>query len=239
MPANEPVHQKRKHDMKPGFQVLKRRSAVSLDWVEKFKTIPVANISDSMSRLTAGGASLRPMHGGGVLCVPAVTVRTCPGDNLMTHMALNLAVEGDVIVVDAGGETANAIIGERMLAYCIAKKFAGIVIYGAVRDLGWIKAQHFPVYACGVTHRGPYKNGPGEINVPIAIDNMVVAPGDLMVGDEDGLVCIAQAEVGQIHTAAAAKFKHESDTFAAIGRGDNDAAGYRAKLEKLGCFFES
>jgi regulator of RNase E activity RraA len=225
--------------MKPGFQVLRRRSATPLEWVPKFAAIPVANISDSMCRLTAGGARLRPMHGGGVLCGPAVTVRTCPGDNLMTHMALNLAVEGDVIVVDAGGETANAIIGERMLAYCIAKRFAGMVIYGAVRDSEWIGARNFPVYACGVTHRGPYKNGPGEINVPIAIDNMVVIPGDLMVGDADGLVCIPQASVDSLYTAAAAKFKHESDTFDEIAtKADNDAASYRSKLSKLGCFFE-
>ncbi|MES2187271.1 MAG: RraA family protein [Pseudomonadota bacterium] len=225
--------------MQAGFQVLKRRSAVGLDWVEKFKGIPVANISDSMSRLSAGGATLRPLHAGGVLCGPALTVKSCPGDNLLTHMALNLGVEGDVIVVDANGELTNAIVGERMLAYCIAKKFAGIVINGAVRDYGWIRQHDFPVYAAGITHRGPYKNGPGEINVPIALGGMVVAPGDLLVGDEDGLVCVPQAEVAAIHARAAAKFKHESDTFAAIAtKKDNDAAGYRATLEKLGCYFE-
>lgn len=224
--------------MKPGFQVLKRRSSTPLAWVEKFSTIPVANISDSTSRLSAGGAPLRPLHAGGVLCGPAVTVKSRPGDNLMTHMALNLAVAGDVIVVDAGGELSNAIIGERMLAYCIAKHFAGIVIHGAVRDIAWIRQQRFPVYACGVTHRGPYKDGPGEINTPVSLGGMVVQPGDLMVGDDDGLVCIPQDAVATVHAAAAAKFKHESDTFASIGQGDNDAAGYRAKLAKLGCFFE-
>ncbi len=225
--------------MQAGFQVLKRRSATPLDWVEKFKAIPVANISDSMSRLAAGGPTLRPLHAGGVMCGPAVTVKSAPGDNLMTHMALNMAVEGDVIVVDANGELTNAIVGERMLAYCVAKKFAGIIINGAVRDLAWIRAQSFPVYAAGITHRGPYKNGPGEINVPIAIGGMVVAPGDLIVGDEDGLVCIPQADVPAVHKKAAAKFKHESDTFAAIAtKPDNNLAQYRAELEKLGCWFE-
>jgi RraA family protein len=192
-----------------------------------------------MSRMVAGGSQLRPMHAAGVLCGPAVTVRTCPGDNLMTHMALNMAVEGDVIVVDAQGDLTNAIVGERMLAYCIAKKFAGVVIHGAVRDYGWIRTHDFPVYACGITHRGPYKNGPGEINVPIAIGGMVIAPGDLLVGDEDGLVCVPQADVATVHALAAAKFKQESETFDAIAtKADNDAAGYRAKLVKLGCFFE-
>lgn len=224
--------------MQAGFQVLKRRSAISSEWVEKFSAIPVANISDSMSRLNSGGAMLRPLHAGGVLCGPALTVKSCPGDNLMTHMALNLAVAGDVIVVDAGGDLSNAIIGERMLAYCIAKKFGGIIINGAVRDYGWIRRQSFPVYACGITHQGPYKNGPGEINTPVSIGGMVVVPGDLMVGDDDGLLCIPQTNVADVHAKAAAKFEHESRTFGAIGQTDNDAEGYRAKLVKLGCFFE-
>jgi regulator of RNase E activity RraA len=225
--------------MQLGFQVLKRHKVASKAWAEKFATIPVANISDSMSRLNSGGARLRPLHAGGVLCGPAITVKSAPGDNLMTHMALNLAVEGDVLVVDAGGELTNAIIGERMLAYCIAKKFAGVVIHGAVRDYGWIREQRFPVYACGVTHQGPHKNGPGEINTPVALDGMVICPGDLVVGDDDGLVSIPYSAVDDVYVKAATKFKHESDTFASIGLGDNDAAGYRAKLLKLGCFFEA
>lgn len=224
--------------MQPGFQVLKRKSTVDQEWVEKFAQIPVANISDSMSRMSAGGNSLRPMHASGVMCGPALTVKVRPGDNLMVHMALNLAVEGDVIVVDASGDLTNAIIGERMLAYCVAKKFAGMVIYGAVRDYGWIRQQNFPVYASGISHRGPYKDGPGEINVPISIGGMVVNPGDLIIGDEDGLLSIDQHEAAALYPKAAAKFKHESETFTAIGKGDNDAAGYKAKLIKLGCFFE-
>jgi RraA family protein len=224
--------------MPTGFQVLKRKRQVDAALAAKFRGIPVANISDSMNRLVAGGSRLRPLHSGGVLCGPAVTVKTRPGDNLMMHMAMNLAVEGDVLVVDGGGDLTNAITGERMLAYCVAKKFAGVVINGAVRDYGWIKAQTFPVYAAGITHRGPYKNGPGEINVPVAFDGMVIEPGDLVVGDEDGLVCVPFADAQEIEVKAAAKFKSESDTFASIGRGDNNAVGYRKKLLELGCTFE-
>ena len=153
--------------MPAGFRVLKRQRMVDPAWVERFRRIPVANVSDSMFRMSAGGARLRPYHKGGAMAGPAVTVRTAPGDNLMVHMALNLAENGDVIVVDAGGELTNAIIGERMLAYCQAKGFDGIVINGAVRDVGYIRVHDFPVYAAGVTHRGPYKNGPAEINVTV------------------------------------------------------------------------
>lgn len=224
--------------MPAGFQVLKRRQAVAPDLVARFRKIPVANISDSMSRMPAGGPALRPLHREGVLCGPAVTVKTRPGDNLLVHMALNLAQPGDVIVVDAGGGLTNAIIGERMLTYCVAKQFAGVVIQGAVRDLGWIRRMDFPVYAAGVTHRGPYKDGPGEINVPIGFGGMVIEPGDLIVGDEDGVISIPFAAAEEVCLAAEKKCKMESDTFDGIGMSDNNAAGYRAKLEELGCSFE-
>ncbi|MBA2961754.1 MULTISPECIES: RraA family protein [Ramlibacter] len=224
--------------MPNGFQVLKRKSSVAPALLERLRAVPVANISDSMRRMAAAGSALRPLHREGVLCGPALTVRTRPGDNLMLHMALNLAQEGDVLVVDADGDLTNAITGERMLAYCVAKKFAGVVIYGAVRDYGWIRRQDLPVYACGVTHRGPYKDGPGEINVPVSLGRMVVHPGDAIVGDEDGLVCVPMAGAEAVCAAAEQKFKKETETFGEIGKKDNDAAGYKAKLLRLGCTFE-
>jgi RraA family protein len=225
--------------MPAGFRVLKRKRAVDAAWADKFRRIPVANISDSMFRMHAGGARLRPWHAGGVMAGPALTVRTAPGDNLMVHMALNLAVKGDVIVVDAGGELTNSIIGERMLAYCQAKGFAGVVINGAVRDLGYIRKHNFPVYAAGITHRGPYKNGPGEINVPIAFDGMTIEPGDLVVGDDDGLLCVRYADVEAVYKLAQDKFDMETRTFADIGKGDNNRAGYEKTLRELGCEFEA
>jgi RraA family protein len=225
--------------MPAGFRVLKRRRTVAASLVEEFRRIPVANISDSMFRVTAGGARLRPYHKiGATMAGPIVTVKTAPGDNLMTHMALNLAVKGDVIVVDAGGDLTNSIIGERMLAYCEAKGFAGIVINGAVRDLGYIKERPFPVYAAGVTHRGPYKNGPGEINVAIAIDGMVMEPGDLIVGDDDGLLVIAYDDAAAVLEVAKKKHESETSTFKDIGKGDNNRAKFEASLRELGCEFE-
>ncbi|OZI34872.1 methyltransferase [Bordetella genomosp. 10] len=225
--------------MSAGFQVLKRKRAVDAETTAKFAAVPVANISDSMHRIVAGGPRLRPLHKGGVLAGPALTVKVRPGDNLMVHMALNLGVEGDVIVVDAGGDLTNAIIGERMIAYCVAKKFAGIVINGAVRDLAWIREHDFPVYAAGITHRGPYKDGPGEINVPVAFDGLVIEPGDLVVGDDDGLLCIPYDATKDVLVKAQAKHKQESDTFADIGKGDNNRAYYEKQLRDKGCYFEA
>lgn len=224
--------------MNIGFRVMKRHAAPSAESIERFRALPVADISDAMFRLPGGGAALRPMHKGGVMCGAAVTVRTRPGDNLMVHMALNKAVAGDVIVVDAGGDLTNAIVGERMLAYCVAKGFAGMVIHGAVRDSAWIRECSMPVYAAGISHRGPYKDGPGEINVPIAINGMVIEPGDIIVGDDDGWISVPLAHASSVYEDAYKKFRHEQETFAEIGKSDNNEAYYREELLKRGCYFE-
>src|SRR4051812_8545363 len=173
-----------------GLQILKRQQKIADRLVKAFADIPVANVSDCMGRMTAGGARLRPMHDGTRMAGAAITVKARPGDNLMIHKALDMAEPGDVVVVDGGGDLVNAVFGELMLTHAINRKLGGIVVNGAVRDIDVIRSKPFPVYAAGVTHRGPYKDGPGEVNVPIAIDGMVIRPGDLMLGDADGFLCV-------------------------------------------------
>jgi regulator of RNase E activity RraA len=221
--------------MPSGFRILPRQRAVSREAIERFAKLPVANVSDSMSRLTAGGARLRPMHAGGVMAGPALTVKSAPGDNLMAHKAIALAQPGDIIVVDAGGDLTNAIIGELMLQQMKKRNLGGVVINGAIRDSGAIRSQHFPVFAAGITHRGPYKNGPGEINVPIAIDGMVIAPGDLMLGDDDGLLCVPFDDLDAVLAAASAKFEAEQKQMANIEAGTHSAAWVDESLRKVGC----
>jgi regulator of RNase E activity RraA len=218
-----------------GFEIFPRQRAVSPELIEKFRTVPVANISDCMSRMAAGGARLRPMHDGTLLAGPALTVRTRPGDNLMVHKALGLAKPGDVIVVDAGGDLTNAIIGEIMTSYAQTRGIAGIVINGAIRDLGAIQRGSFPVYAAGVTHRGPYKDGPGVINGTIALDGMTIEAGDLIIGDEDGLLCVPYDQAEEIYRAAAAKHAAEEKTMADIAAGKLDTSWIDARLRALGC----
>ncbi|MFZ2650971.1 MAG: RraA family protein [Burkholderiaceae bacterium] len=218
-----------------GFRILKRIRSVDPSVVAAFRAIPVANVSDSMHRMAAGGARLRPMHKGGVLAGPALTVRTRPGDNIMVHKALDLAQAGDVIVVDAGGDLTNAIIGEIMSGYARQRGLAGIVIDGAIRDAEAIRAGEFPVYAAGVTHRGPYKDGPGEINVPIAIDGMVIHPGDLVLGDADGLLCVPYEATQAVYAAALDRVKLEQRDLDASAKGTLDRAWVDATLRRLGC----
>jgi regulator of RNase E activity RraA len=222
-----------------GFQILKRRRKVADNIVAKFRGLPVANVSDQMSRLTAGGARLKPMHKGGAMAGPALTVRTRPGDNLMLHKALDVAEPGDIIVCDGGGDLTNSLIGELMLSHAIKRGVAGVVINGAIRDSDWIRERAFPVFAAGVTHRGPYKDGPGEINVPIAIDGMVIEPGDLVIGDGDGMLAVPFAAVESVLAATLKKKAAEEQQMAEIEAGTIDRSWIDATLKRLGCHFES
>jgi RraA family protein len=218
-----------------GLQILTRKRQVSAQLVQAFKGLPVANISDCMARMTAGGPRLRAMHKSGYLAGPALTVKCRPGDNLMIHKALTLAQPGDVIVVDAGGDLTNALFGEIMVATAVKIGLAGIVLNGAVRDSEEIGRGTFPLYAAGVTHRGPYKDGPGEINVPIAIDGMVIEPGDLVVGDADGLLCVPFADAEALLAATHQKMEAEKKTLADIAAGKLDTSWIDATLKRIGC----
>jgi RraA family protein len=175
------------------------------------------------------------MHGGGGFAGPALTVKTRPGDNLMVHKAIALAEAGDVIVVDAGGDLTNAMIGEMMLMQMAKRGIAGLIINGAIRDAAHIRSQKLPVFAAGVTHRGPYKNGPGEINVPVAIDGMVIEPGDLIIGDDDGLLCVPFDQVDAVFKGATAKFEAEQRQIANIQAGSHDASWVDEQLRDLKC----
>lgn len=194
-----------------GFRIGSDRPRADQALISRFAKVPVACISDSMHRLVAGGARIRPI-GKAKIAGPAFVVKTAPGDNLMVHKAIAMAQAGDVLVVDAGGDLTNAIAGERMVAVAHAKGLAGMIINGAIRDADELSRHEFPVMAAGVTHRGPYKNGPGEINYPIAIDGMVIESGDVIVADEDGFVCIPIRDAAAVCVAAEKKFEHENTT---------------------------
>jgi regulator of RNase E activity RraA len=221
--------------MKLGYRIGQPQRRVSPELVERFRALPVANVSDAMARLSAAGPGLRPMHAGGTMAGPAFTVKTRPGDNLLVHKALDMALPGDIVVVDAGGDLTNAIIGELMSAYAEMRGIGGMVINGSIRDADALRASRFPVFAAGVTHRGPYKDGPGEINVAIAFDGMVIEAGDLMLGDADGLVSVPYDALETVCRDAEAKHAAENKQMAGYRAGSaGDRAWIDASLKRLG-----
>jgi regulator of RNase E activity RraA len=219
----------------PGFHIHPRpTSSVSDAVLERYRQFQVANVSDAMSR-TTGTSALRPFHQrSGALAGRALTVRTRPGDNLMVHHAIDICGPGDVIVVDAGGAGPNAIIGEIMLALAIARGAAGFVIDGLIRDSDTIAQHSLPVYARGVSHRGPYKDGPGELHVPVSIDGMVVRPGDIVIGDGDGLLAVPAEEALDVAARVEAIEQVEAEALQAIAEGRADRSWVLRTLREKG-----
>ena len=218
-----------------GFRILERKKKVALNIAKEFITLPVANVSDSMWRLTAGGSRLRPMHKSGQMAGPALTVKSRPGDNLMLHKAIDMAEPGDIIVCDAGGDLTNSLMGELMLAHAIKRGVGGFVLDGAVRDVEAFLEVNLPVFAAGVSQCGPYKDGAGEINVSVAIDGMVIEPGDLVIGDWDGVLSIPLDDVESILKKTNEKQAAEAVDMAKIDAGEWDRSWVDKTLKDRGC----
>ena len=147
---------------------------------------------------------------------PALTVEVRPGDNLMIHAALAIAQPGDVIVVDGKGDLTSALMGEIMCQQCVALGVAAVVIDGAVRDSVAIRELGLPMYAAGLNPNGPTKFVPGRLNHPISIGGVTVNPGDLLVGDADGVTVIERAKAAAMLPLAAEKVAAETQRIADI-----------------------
>ncbi len=163
----------------------------------QFRGLATSNLADSMGRFHFMDPGIR-IRTGLPLCGIAVTVITRPGDNLMVHKAMEIALPGDVIVVNTCGNITSAVFGELMGNSAVAARLGGVVVDGAVRDAPALAALRFPVFSRAVCAGGCDKDGPGEINVPIACGNTVVMPGDLVVGDEDGVAVVPREEAEEV-----------------------------------------
>lgn len=186
--------------------------------IAKLRDIPVALLTDQMRR-SSGSVGLSPYHSPAPMAGTAVTVRTRKGDNLAVLRAFDFCRPGDVMVIDAEGDLANAIFGGIMSLGGEQMGLAGMIVDGAIRDVAEIRERSFPVYARGVNHRGPYKDGPGEINVPITVGGMVVRPGDIVVGDQDGLAAFSPAIAEAVIAKALAQRDKEEATMKSIREG--------------------
>jgi RraA family protein len=175
----------------PGFRIrpnFPRPDSALLTALASFAT---PDISDLLNRLYAVDSAIRcltaPHHR---LCGPVCTVKVFPGDNLMVHKALDIAQPGDIVVVDAGGSTMNAVLGDLISTKAKHRGIAGFIVDGLVRDLPGILALDFPVFARGTTPIGPLHRGPGEINFPICCGGVVLNAGDIVVADAAGIVVV-------------------------------------------------
>src|SRR5699024_5650555 len=154
------------------------------------------------------------------LCDPALTVKARPGDNLTPFKAIELARPGDVIVISGSFEMVYSLWGGVMSAMSKKKGIAGVVTDGLVRDVEQTREVGLPMFAIGLTPSGPSKNGVGQVNTTIACGNVVVSPGDIVIGDEDGVVVVPKDEAADVLERVRARAELEQSWFERIERGE-------------------
>lgn len=206
-----------------GYRVIKNFERVERVLIEEFRGLATPVIGDVMGRMWAMNSKIKPINKPGVHVVgSALTVRTHPSDNLLVHKAMDIAEPGDVIVIDASGDIEHAILGEIMCHYAKSRGIAGFIVDGAIRDKLSVAELDFPVFSKGVTPRGPYKEGPGEVNTVISCGNVPVAPGDIIIGDDDGIVVVPKGDAEVVLNKAKALSIKEEETIQSIYEGTWD-----------------
>lgn len=215
--------------------VIKKFKRPSSQWVEKYKIIPSSIISDCLNRYYAMSAEIKPIFREVRLCGPALTIQSMVGGNMMSHLALTFAEPGDVLVIDARGHVGNSVWGKVQAAYACRRGVAGLVVDGAIRDVEDMRRMRFPVYCKGITPAGPHKGWADSVNVPIQCGGMPVQPGDLVVGDDDGIAVVPLAFVEEVYEESVKRLRKEESWMRKIEEGYSslDAVGLRTTLEKM------
>ncbi len=185
-----------------------------------FKDLSVANIGDARGRFGCMSYRIKPLAPAMRMAGSAFTVQTYRADNLALHVALDMAREGDILVVDAGSIPDTGLWGGLMTRMALCKKLGGIVIDGGVRDSQYLIELGFPVFAGAVSPQGGFKASPGSINVPISCGGVSVSPGDLIAGDADGVVVVPASHVEEILQKAQAIQKKEEELEERIKKGE-------------------
>jgi regulator of RNase E activity RraA len=226
-----------KTTVRPGFRLVRTFARPTSEVLDAFAPYPAALLSDVQGRISTLDAHIHPLIPELSRVVgPALTVKSRPGDNLMAMKAIELAQPGDVIVISCDGETNLSVWGGIMSVIAARQGVAGVVADGLVRDAAQIREARLPMFATGLTPAGPTKNGPGQINTVISCGGVVVRPGDIVVGDEDGVVVVPRDEAGAVLERAAARAALEADWLEHIGQGDySQLIDTDEKLLSLGC----
>jgi 4-hydroxy-4-methyl-2-oxoglutarate aldolase len=202
--------------------------------LERFGPLGAATVHEASGRKGAVDPVIKPIRSGLRLCGPAFTVQCAPGDNLMLHKALERAQPGDVLVASVGGYPEGGYFGGLMAVSAMARRLGGLAIDGCIRDSEEIVAMGFPIFSRGFCIRGTSKSVPGLVNHPTVFGGVVVQPGDLILGDDDGLVVVARAEVDAVLEKALQRVEAEAKKAAQLRSGVSSV-----ELNKLAKVFEA
>jgi len=218
-----------------GFIVHTRVERPPRHLVEPFKEFAACNVCDALGRFGAMHYTIKPVVPGWRLAGPAITVRSRPCDNLLIYKALELAQPGDVLVIANYQYETNATWGDLTSMIGKARGLAGVVTDGLVRDIAGLRQVGLPVFARGLTPNSPMKDGPGEINVPISCGGVVVNPGDIIVGDDDGVVVVPRADAELVIERTRTIMEKEEKTVRGIQAGRLIPEWVNRTLAEKGC----
>lgn len=217
-----------------GFEV-HDRVMPSVEGIKALTGLPTSIVCDVTGRMLDAEGLLPVNKSPVTACGNAVTVKVRSGDNLMIHLALRMLKPGDVLVVDGEGDLTRALFGEIMMSVAKAKGAVAAVIDGAIRDVDAFEEAKFPCWARGVNLRGPYKDGPGALNVPVSIGGLIINPGDIVLGDSDGVVAFSPKQALEIAKLGKEKVAQEQATLKAIQDGTYNDSWIDAVLKQKGC----
>jgi RraA family protein len=206
----------------PGFRVRHDIERPAPDTIAALGEFDTPAISDLMNRLYTMQCDIRPLTDPSLrLLGPACTVKCYPGDNLMVHKSLDVARPGDVLAIDTSGSSTTAVLGDLVSTKARHRGIAGIVVDGLIRDLPGIQSLgDFPVFARAVTPIGPLHRGPGEINFAVSVGGIVVNPGDIIIGDLNGIVVVPRDIAEELLDRLTSRASAEAEYNASVARGD-------------------
>ncbi len=216
--------------------VLKPKERVSKELVEKFKELPAATVYEAAGQLGMIDPAIRPVYPEAKVCGPALTVFCHVGDNLMIHKAVSIAQPGDVLVVSIRNDTRSGAWGEILTTAAVQRGVAGLVIDGAVRDSEATQERGFPVFSRALAVGATVKKSLGLINHEISFGDEVVRPGDLIVGDRDGLVVVPKERAETVYRASVDREEKEAKLMEKLTAGSTtlELLGLEKTLSELG-----
>lgn len=207
--------------------------------VDRLRSYGVATVHEALGRTHSLGPDLRPIQQGLTIAGAAVTALCWPGDNLMIHAAVEQCGEGDVLVVAAAAPSTHGMFGELFATALARRGVTGLVIDAGVRDTRELREMGFGVWSRHVSAQGTVKATAGSVNMPVVVAGQQIAPGDIVIADDDGVMCVPRARAAEAVAAAQARVEKEAVSRAAFERGELglDRYGLRKVLENQGVLY--
>jgi len=216
--------------------IVTKVTRADLTVVDQLAELGVATVHEAIGRAGYLGPGLRPIQDGMRIGGTAVTAVCWPGDNLMIHAAVEQCQAGDLLVVTTTSPSTDGMFGELLATSLAARGVRGLVTTAGVRDVAELRAMGFGVWSAAVSAQGTVKETAGAVNVPVSVGGQIIRPGDAILADDDGVVCVPRADVGQALTASQARLAKEEKSRKALADGQLglDLYGLRDKLAALG-----